>query len=330
VTAATASPSAAGLCRLPGVLELERGGRLAGPVLAFERQGPPDAPVVAVLGGISAGRHVASHLAAPGPGWWEGAVGPGLGIDTRSVQVLAFDWLGGAGSSTGPAGVGPDPFPDLTPGDQAAALALLLDHLGIPRLRALVGASYGGMVGLQFAARSPARLERLCVLAAAHEPHPMATAFRCLQRRIVALGTDGGRESEGVALARALAMATYRGRPEFAERFAPAPAAPRGELPVQQYLLHRGREFAARFPAAAYLCLSTSIDLHRVDPARVPVPTWLVGFDSDQVVPPEQIAALARALPCLRRTRVIDTPYGHDGFLKEAARLLPLLREVLS
>jgi homoserine O-acetyltransferase/O-succinyltransferase len=317
------------LCHLPATFALDCGRRLAGGVLAFERQGPEGAPVIAVLGGISAGRHPSAHAGVAGPGWWEGCVGQGQGVDTQRFQVLSFDWIGGAGSSSGPDACGPDA--SVSTADQARALAALLDQLGIPRLHALVGASYGGMVGLQFAALFPSRIERLCVLAAAHEADPMSTAFRCVQRAILALGRDSGREREGVALARALAMATYRGRPEFAARFAAA-ALPPGTGPwsaVHDYLLARGEEFAQHFSSAAFALLSASIDQHRVDPARVHAPVWLVGFDTDQIVPPEQLLGLAQRLPALVQSRVLRSRFGHDGFLKETAQLRPLLREAL-
>ncbi|HEU4417372.1 MAG TPA: homoserine O-acetyltransferase, partial [Planctomycetota bacterium] len=70
-------PVGAELCHLPASFPLARGGVLEGAVLAFERQGPVRAPVVVVLGGISAGRHVSAHAAVPGPGWWQDFVGPG-------------------------------------------------------------------------------------------------------------------------------------------------------------------------------------------------------------------------------------------------------------
>mgnify|MGYP001147286652 CR=1 FL=1 len=68
----------------------------------------------------------------------------------------------------------------------------LLDHLQLATLRAIVGASYGGMVALAFAARWPRRVERLFVMSAADRTHPMATAWRSVQRRTVRLRSQGG------------------------------------------------------------------------------------------------------------------------------------------
>jgi homoserine O-acetyltransferase len=330
MSASITLPAGAELCHLPVSFPLARGGALRGAVLAFERQGPPDAPVLAVLGGISAGRHVSAHAAVPGPGWWEGAVGDGLPIDTGRYQVLSFDWLGGAGASTSPAAG--DAFPFVGTEDQALALVHLLDRLRVDRLHALVGCSYGGMVGLQFAARFPGRVARLCAIAAAHRSHPQASAWRAVQRGIVALGARHGCAAEALRLARGLAMTTYRSPQELARRFAGAPrwedGAPR--LPVEDWLDARGAAFAGRWLPEQFLCLNASIDAHEVDPARVAVPTWLASFATDQLVPPADVRELAQALPRLAAHREVATVHGHDAFLVEPRALRPLLLEVLA
>lgn len=330
MSAAITLPQGVLLCHLPAELPLAHGGRLLGASLAFERQGPVDAPVVVVLGGISAGRHVSAHPRVPGPGWWEGFVGDGLPIDTAAVQVLSFDWLGGAGCSTAPAHGEAFPFVDAA--DQAVALAHLLDALRIERVAALVGSSYGGMVGLQFAARFPARVAKLCALGAAHKSHPQASAWRSVQRGIVELGRQCGRGAEAVALARQLAMTTYRTPGELRDRFGGAPDFVGGQwrAPVSDWLSARGEEFARGWLPEQFLCLCASIDAHRVEPAAVNVPTWLCSFVGDQLVPPADVRELAAGLPKLRGLREIRSRFGHDGFLKERLAVGALLREVLA
>src|SRR6184192_4320607 len=108
--------------------------------VCYELAGAAGAPVVAVLGGISATRHVTSSAADPRAGWWENVVGDQRAIDTARFRVISFDYLDRA--ANGP----------VTTDDQAHALAAALDHAGIDRLHGVVGASYGGMVALAFGA----------------------------------------------------------------------------------------------------------------------------------------------------------------------------------
>src|SRR5262249_20658192 len=145
----------------------------------------------------------------PSPGWWDAVVGPGRAIDTRRFRVLATDYIGGAGASTGPEPAR-GPFPVVTSHDQAEAIVRLLDALGVEKIHAFVGASYGGMVGLALAARHPQRVARLVAFGAPERSHPVATAARSVQRRILRLGLERGFDGEAVALARSLAMTTYR------------------------------------------------------------------------------------------------------------------------
>src|SRR5204862_1053997 len=105
--------------------------------VCYEIVGAPGAPVIAVLGGISASRHVTSSASDPRSGWWEEVVGEGCAIDTTSFRVLSIDYLAQANGGV-----------PVTTEDQAYALATALDELGIDCLHAVVGASYGGMVAL--------------------------------------------------------------------------------------------------------------------------------------------------------------------------------------
>ncbi|WP_426662577.1 homoserine O-succinyltransferase MetX [Rhodanobacter aciditrophus] len=283
-------------------------------------RGAPDAPTVIVQGGISANRDVTAPADAE-PGWWQELVAEGAAIDLGGFRVLAIDWLTPAelGATT------------ISSEDQADALAALLDALGIARAHAFVGSSYGAMVALAFAARHPQRAERLVLLCGAHRAHPLSTAQRSVQRGIVRLGRQSGQLDEALALARQLAMTTYRGSAEFGRRFAGEPEwrGDRFHFPVEDYLEHQGRRFVERFDAERFLALSESIDLHDVAPEQVPLPTTLIGFPSDRLVPLADLCELQRRLRGPATLEVVESPYGHDAFLKEPEQLAPLLREAL-
>ncbi|HET7266730.1 MAG TPA: homoserine O-succinyltransferase [Oleiagrimonas sp.] len=284
--------------------------------------GEPGAPTVIVQGGISASRDVCHITDHTDNGWWDELVGPGKAIDLTRVRVLAIDWL--SADELGASAVSTT--------DQADILAALLDALHVGRVHGFVGASYGAMVGLAFAARHAHRLDRLVALAGAHRSHPLSTAQRSIQRNILRMGLANGCIDEAVSLARQLAMTTYRGSAEFAQRFDGQAEFSDGRfrLPVESWLEHVGKKFAGNFDAGRYLSLSESIDLHSVDPASVHAPTTLIGFATDRLVPLSDLCELQRGLGISASLEVVESLYGHDGFLKEHVRLAPLLREALS
>lgn len=281
----------------------------------WELTGPHRAPLVVALGGISAHRHVCQTASNAQPGWWDGVVGSGLALDTRRFRVLGIDW-----HTEGET---------VTTADQADQLAVVLDALGVDSVHTIVGASYGGMVALAFAARYPGRVGRLTVIAAAHQTHPMATAHRIIQRRIIRLGLAAGLPTEGVALARALGMTTYRTAEEFAARFEPSCDVVSGSFPIEGYLDHGSRRFASTWEPDRYLTLSESLDLHHVDPSAINVPLDLLGFHEDTLVPAWQLEELAAKYggPC--RLELASSIYGHDGFLKEVGLVGQFIRRAL-
>lgn len=318
-----------GILALHGAFPLHMGGALENVELAWRMVGPEGAPVVATLGGISAGRFV-----TPGEGekgWWSEIVGPGKAIDTNTVRVLGIDFLGGSGATTGPR-AGQRDFPSISSYDQAELLRRLLQHLGIQTLAGIVGASYGGMVALAFAERHPKCIEKIVVISAADRANPMSTAWRSVQRAIVryALSKDDG--PEGLRLARALAMATYRSPQEFMVRFPDAPSWESGRyvFPVEKYLLSRGDAYANTYLPEAFVCLSESIDLHRVDAAAITVPTALIAVKEDQLVPIGDMRALHEKLGDHGELFEFSSLFGHDAFLKEKDELRAIFARVLT
>lgn len=123
-------------------------------------------------------------------------------------------------------------------------------------------------------------------------------------------------------------MTTYRTAIEFEERFGVDPVSAEGpaRFEVEDYLDARGEAFARTFGARAFLALSESIDLHRVDPARVQAPATFVSFEGDVLVPPWLVAECAEAVAGASRHVCVPTRFGHDAFLKETHALDGILR----
>ena len=273
--------------------------------------GPPGLPLRIALGGISAGRRTDR--------WWSSQFGERRPFDPARHRILGIDWLD-------------RPWPDgsvVSTQQQAAALAAVLDHLGIERVDRLVGASYGAMTALAFAAAFPDRVSHLLAISGADRAHPAATARRLIQRRIIRLGLEAGDGDAGLALARSLALTTYRPDQLLNERF--AHDDPQTVLDgLAGYFDHQGRRCRRDFDVEKYLCLSESLDRHRVDVSSIRCPVDLVAVDSDTLVPPRQIEALGHRLGRRARLHRVRSAFGHDAFLKEEGRFQALLGQLLA
>jgi len=136
----------------------------------------------------------------------------------------------------------------------------------------------------------------------------------------------------GLKLARALAMATYRSPIEFALRFGGAPirSADRFRFPIEDYLFARGDDYVQNYRAESFLALSESIDLHAMDATQVHTPATLIAVREDQLVPFNDMQALSARLNGPRQLIEINSIFGHDAFLKEAAALTPIIKHALA
>ncbi|MCC7248373.1 MAG: homoserine O-succinyltransferase, partial [Lysobacter sp.] len=149
---------------------------------------------------------------------------------------------------------------------------------------------------------------------------------RALQRQIVGLGQLQCDDAQGLSLARQLAMLSYRTPGEFAERFDAPPSLVHGRARVaaEDYQEPCGLAYVARTSPTAFLRVSESIDLHRIDPESVSVPTTVVGITEDRLVPVEDIFELAERLP-QAELRLLRSKYGHDAFLTEIEHISTVL-----
>ena len=294
----------------PHAFLLDSGDMLDDGVIAVRRFGCAEGPQIVALGGISSGRHVCGD-----GGWWSETIGGA--VDLNRYGVVGFDFA---------------PLRDVrlrvAASDQARLIGQALDALGVVRLHAFIGASYGGLVGLAFAAQTPERLNRLCVISAAHKSAAQALAWRGVQRRIVEFALAHGEESAGLSLARQLAMITYRGQEELESRFDNIVDS-EGLSDLDRYLIARGDAYIDVMPVRRWLSLSEAIDRFAIDPVTISVPTTLVACPTDQLVPFRLMEELAAALPSLQAFHAIPSIYGHDAFLKECERLAPIFRDFI-
>lgn len=333
--------------------------------MAFETWGrlaPDRSNAVLVLHALTGDSHAAGP-AGPGhptPGWWDALIGAGQALDTDRWFVVAPNVLGGCQGSTGPSSLRPDErrwggnFPFLTQRDQVAAEADLTDELGIERWALVVGGSMGGMRALEWAVTYPERTDALLLLATTAAASAEQIAWANIQLHAIRAdphwrGGDyhdagpGHGPHTGLGLARRLAHVTYRSEPELTVRFGRAPQGAEdpwngGRYQVESYLDHHAAKLVRRFDAGSYVTLAEAMNSHdigrdrgdtRAALRRVTARTLVAGVDSDRLYPPSQQAELAAAIPAADHLRLIESPYGHDGFLIETEQVAALVRELV-
>lgn len=351
---------------LPDPHAVESGGTIPDVRVAYETWGELDADgsnAVLILHALTGDSHITGP-AGPGhptAGWWDTLVGPGRPLDPERWFVVAPNVLGGCQGSTGPSSTAPDGrpwgsrFPVVTPRDAVAAEVLLADALGVDRWACVVGGSMGGMRALEWAASEPERVARLFLLAC-----PAATSADQIgwaSPQIAAIRADPGWRGGdyhdagpgqgphlGLGIARRIAHLSYRSGFELAERF--GRDAQDGEDPwhggrfaVESYLDHHAAKLVRRFDAASYVRLTEMMNSHDVGRGRggvaaglgrVTATTLVAGVSTDRLYPPEQQHELADGIRGSGPARIIESPYGHDGFLIEAGTVGALLTELLA
>ncbi|MFI5698757.1 homoserine O-acetyltransferase [Streptomyces xanthochromogenes] len=349
----------------PGPLSLEAGGELPVVRLAFETWGrlaPDRSNAVLVLHALTGDSHAAGPAGPghPSPGWWDTLIGPGRALDTDRWFVVVPNVLGGCQGSTGPSSARPDgkpwgaAFPFLTQRDQVVAEAGLADELGVERWALVVGGSMGGMRALEWAVSHPRRTGALLLLATTAGASAEQIAWANIQLHAIRSDPDwrggdyydagpGHGPHTGLGLARRLAHVTYRSEPELAARFGRTPQADEepwkgGRYQVESYLDHHADKLVRRFDAGSYVTLVEAMNSHDIGRGRggtrgalgrVTARTLVAGVDSDRLYPLSQQAELAALIPGADRPRVIESPYGHDGFLIEAGQVAGLVRELV-
>jgi homoserine O-acetyltransferase len=342
-----------------GSLTLESGVVIDNVSIAVQRWGelaPARDNVVVVLHALTGDSHITGP-AGPGhptPGWWDGIAGPGAPIDTNRWCAVATNVLGGCRGSTGPSSMASDGkpwgsrFPVISVRDQVEADVAALAALGITDVAAVLGGSMGGARALEWMISHPDRVGAGLLLAVGARATADQIGTQCTQ--VAAIKADpnwqggdyhgtGRTPDAGLEIARRFAHLTYRGEVELDTRFANDTQGPTdGRYAVQSYLEHQGGKLVSRFDAGSYVVLTDSLSTHDVGRGRgdvgvalrgCPVPAVVGGITSDRLYPLRLQEELAEQLPGCYGLQVVDSIYGHDGFLVETEAVGALVRQTL-
>ncbi len=353
-----------------GGFKLESGKVLSELEIAFETYGEITADkdnVIFICHALSGDAHVAGiHEDDGRKGWWDEMVGPGKGIDTNLYYVVCANILGGCKGTTGPSSVNPETgkpygsnFPHFTVGDVVDAHCVLLKQLGIEKLAAVVGGSFGGMQVLEWAVKHPDSVNRCICVASSKSLSAQALAFDVVGRKAITSDPswNGGdyyaadkKPSAGLAQARMLGHITYLSREMMAEKFGRERKDQvesddkhgfESDFQVESYLDYQGEKFADRFDANSYLLITKAMDefdlgsrYGGLDKAFAAIKSKLlvVALSEDWLFPPNQSRDLANGL--LSAGRHVSycellAPHGHDAFLLDIENLGNAIRAFL-
>ncbi|HAF71733.1 MAG TPA: homoserine O-acetyltransferase [Corynebacterium variabile] len=297
--------------------------------------------------------------------WWAGIIGPGLALDTTQYLVLCANCLGGCQGSTGPASEHPDGgfwgsrFPALSIRDLVQAeKQLIVDVLGIDRIRGVIGASMGGARVLEWTFMYPEHVEAALPIAVSARASAWQIGMQSAQIRFItgdpfwhAGDYHGTRHAPvaGLGQARRIAHLTYRGELEIDERFGTDPQKnedPYGpywsrdqRFSVESYLDRQAEKLVERFDPGSYVILTDALNRHDISRGRgglnhvlgiSQVPTMVAGVDTDILYPYHQQEHLSRNLGDFIGLSKITSPTGHDGFLTETRQMTVILEKFLT
>jgi homoserine O-acetyltransferase len=324
--------------------------------VAYETYGEFDGDnAVLVCHALTGSQHVAgfagggSETAGQARAWWNDIVGPGKAIDTNDYYVVCANVPGSCYGTSGPPAEGPDgepygtDFPPVTVGDWSRTQRRLLDHLGVGRLRAVVGGSVGGMNVLD----------------------PQCLALDAIARRAITTDPNwqggeyygsGHTPVDGLALARQLGHVMYLSKASMADKFGRRSAgrdAVRDSFPsdpaagffpyrdVESYLDYNAERFVERFDANSYLYLTRAMDDFDLAEGYESDADALAAFEGEALVmsftgdwhftteQAEDLADAFRTADVGVAHHVVDSDHGHDAFLVEPEKVGPPLRDFL-
>lgn len=260
--------------------------------------------------------------------WWEGLVGNRVTIDTDKYFVVCANVLGSCYGTTGPTSINPITgkaygidFPKVTIRDMVKAHQLLQQHLGVEKIALGIGGSLGGQQLLEWAVTDTFRFEKICLIATNARHSAWGIAFNETQRMAI---EAGGFSKKGLETARAVAMLSYRNQNTYRKTQTDFDYK-LGDFKASSYQRYQGQKLSDRFDAASYYLLSKAMDSHNIGRNRksvrhalraIKAKALVIGIKTDLLFPYAEQKFLAKNINDAS-FELIDSLYGHDGFLIE-------------
>jgi homoserine O-acetyltransferase/O-succinyltransferase len=319
--------------QLPDSFSLESGAVLAGVEVAYRTWGQLNAArdnAVLVCHAFTGSADLDD--------WWQPLLGVGKALDPEQDFIVCSNILGSCYGTTGATSIDPttgkpygSTFPDITIRDMVHLQARLIDALGIESLKLVIGGSLGGMQVLEWALLYPERVEAIAAIATSGRHSAWCIGLSEAQRQAIYADPhwqNGNYDSnhppaQGLAVARMIAMNTYRAWESFTERF--GRDVQNDQFSIASYLQRQGKKLVERFDANVYVTLSKAMDSHDVSCRdrdyksvlqSIFHQTLVIGINSDILYPPVEQYELANLISN-STLKWLTSPHGHDAFLIE-------------
>lgn len=272
--------------------------------------------------------------------WWDGLFGEGDLFDQPDNFIICANIIGSCYGSTGPLSEHLPAthrylnFPMITPRDMARVHQLLQESLGIEQINLLIGSSLGGHQAQEFAYLLKDKLDKLILIATNAKHSPFGIAFNESQRlSLLADETfeqqipSGGQK--GLKAARSIAMLSYRSYDGYLKTQSEVSNELMDSFKASSYQDYQGQKLVNRFNAYSYWYLSKAMDSHNIGRGResveialseISAKTLVIGITSDLLFPVSEQLFLANHIPHAS-LEIIDSIFGHDGFLVETKTL---------
>ena len=282
--------------------------------------------------------------------WWPHTVEEGGFLDPTRYFIVCANFLGSHYGTTSPLSVNPATgekyyygFPQITVRDMVKCHQLLAKHLGIERVKLLIGSSIGGFQCMEWAISEPKFMESVALIATTTCTEPWAAAFNESQR--MAIRTDrtwGERRDDagidGMAVARSIALISYRGGAAYnATQQDENPNEASFTRRAHSYQQYQGEKLRRRFNALSYYRLSEAVDSHNIARGRgsiakalskIEARALVVAISSDILFPPEAHIPLREHIRDVEY-HLIESEFGHDGFLVEHEKLNTIIQNFI-
>lgn len=274
--------------------------------------------------------------------WWNTLAGPGLAIDPEKYFIICANIIGSCYGSTGPLATDPSTgqpyyssFPQVTVRDMVRAFILLKEHLGIKKIFLLTGGSMGGYQALEWCVMEKDLVENLCVLTTSAAESAWGIAIHSTQRLAIEADPTWRDHSpiagqKGLKAARGIGLLTYRNYSVMVKQQSDEDTQKLDNYKASSYINYQGNKLVNRFNAYSYWLLTKSMDSHHLARGRggkleevlklIKQKTLIIGISSDILCPVEEQKFLHRHIPNSKLV-IIDSDYGHDGFIVEGKRI---------